>query len=213
VLLAFVAVLTARAIAVFGPLPFLRHIEQPLDHKSAIVLWWGGLRGGLSMVLVLSLPADVAAREALIAMTFGVVLLSVVLQGSTMSFLLARLKLVPAKSEAMRFLSQRLARLRAVEAQQDAIHDIIQEDVRSLPGLREIEKELDVERERIIGDLSRRAEEPAFVEAATARASALREHLREVARDSYREARDENLIDEEDAAELIATIDEDVTTK
>jgi CPA1 family monovalent cation:H+ antiporter len=51
-------------------------------------LIWGGLRGALSMVLALSLPDGVTNRELIIAMTVGFVLLSILLQGTTMARLL-----------------------------------------------------------------------------------------------------------------------------
>ncbi len=209
VLLAFLAVLAARATSVFGSLPLLRRIGQPIDRKKATVLWWGGLRGGLSMVLVLSLPADVQSRDALIAMTFGVVLLSVVLQGTTMNLLLKRLELVALKSDAMRFLSRSLARLRAIDAQETAIRQIVQEGARAVPGLREISKELQQDREEIVGSLAARSEDEAFVQAASHRASTLREHLREIARDAYRQAQDDNLIDGEDAADLMRSVEDE----
>ena len=57
------------------------------------VLTWGGLRGALSMVLALSLPIDFPHRAQLIAMTYGVVLLSLVLQGMSMPWLIRRLGL------------------------------------------------------------------------------------------------------------------------
>jgi CPA1 family monovalent cation:H+ antiporter len=51
-------------------------------------LMWGGLRGALSMVLALSLPGDFAGRELIITITFGFVVLSILLQGTTMAPLL-----------------------------------------------------------------------------------------------------------------------------
>ena len=55
---------------------------------------WGGLRGALPMVLVLSLPRDFPLRELLVTMTFGVVLLSILIQGVTMPPLLKWLGIV-----------------------------------------------------------------------------------------------------------------------
>ena len=49
---------------------------------------WGGLRGALSMVLALSLPGDFAGRDLIITITFGFVVLSILLQGTTMAPLL-----------------------------------------------------------------------------------------------------------------------------
>ncbi len=47
------------------------------------VLWWGGLRGGISVALVLSLPES-AMRDLLLAATFGAVLFSVLVQRATL---------------------------------------------------------------------------------------------------------------------------------
>jgi len=59
-----------------------------------LVLSWGGLRGALSMVLVLSLPEAVPVRETLVNMVFGVVLLSILIQGLSITPLARRLGLL-----------------------------------------------------------------------------------------------------------------------
>lgn len=213
ILLAFVAVLGARALAVFGPLPLLRRaFGQKLDGKTATVLWWGGLRGSLSMVLVLALPESVQARDELIAMTFGVVVLSVVLQGASMGFLLKKLGLVASRTEAMRFLGTRLARLRAIDAQCKALDELVQEGAKSLPGIEDIHAQLVKEREAITAELDARRDDPKFVHAATAHAAVIADYLDKVSRDAYRGALDDNLIDEGEAAEL-ATRTEDKGTE
>lgn len=205
ILLAFVAVLGARALTVFGPLPLLRRaFNQDLDAKTGAVLWWGGLRGSLSMVLVLALPDTVKARDDLIAMTFGVVVLSVVLQGSTMGLLLRRLGLVSSRTEGMRFLGTRLARLRAIEAKRKALDEIVHEGARALPGLKDIQGRLEDERARIVAELEGKKDDPEVVHAATAHAATIDEYLDKVSRDAYRGAVEDNLVDESEAAELVA---------
>jgi monovalent cation:H+ antiporter, CPA1 family len=57
------------------------------------MLTWGGLRGALSMVLALALPEAFAQREFVVTMTFGVVLLSIIVQGTTAGPLPRALKL------------------------------------------------------------------------------------------------------------------------
>ena len=57
------------------------------------VMVWGSLRGALSMALVLGLPLSFPAREELVAMTFGAVLFSLLVQGFTIGPLLKRLGL------------------------------------------------------------------------------------------------------------------------
>ena len=53
-----------------------------LPHGSATVLTWGGLRGGISVALALSLPAG-ASRDTLLTLTYCVVVFSILVQGLT----------------------------------------------------------------------------------------------------------------------------------
>ena len=55
------------------------------------ILTWGGLRGGISVALALSLPAG-TYRDAIITVTYAVVLFSIVVQGLTLSRLLRQSK-------------------------------------------------------------------------------------------------------------------------
>lgn len=63
------------------------------------ILWWGGLRGALSMALALGLNRSFPAHDAIISGTFGVVLFSLLVQGTTIGPLLKRLNLCSAPSE------------------------------------------------------------------------------------------------------------------
>ena len=79
-------------IAVNHTLAGLTH--KPMPAGWSLVLAWGGLRGALPMVLVLTLPNTFPYRQLLISMTFGVAVLSILLQGLTMRWLMTRLKVV-----------------------------------------------------------------------------------------------------------------------
>jgi CPA1 family monovalent cation:H+ antiporter len=57
---------------------------EPLPSRWAPVLVWGGLRGSLSMVLVIGLPPDYPARGLLLPLVFGVTGLTLLVQGLTM---------------------------------------------------------------------------------------------------------------------------------
>ncbi|MGI8401893.1 MAG: cation:proton antiporter [Gemmatimonadaceae bacterium] len=94
IVVAFVVVLIARAAVVFGVGTLLRRSRQAIPTGWLSVMTWGGLRGALSMVLALSLPFDFPNRARLITLTFGVVVLSIVLQGLTMERLLRRIGVV-----------------------------------------------------------------------------------------------------------------------
>lgn len=94
-LLAIPVVLLARFISVGLPFAIL-----PLKHKrvphAVKLMTWGGLRGGISVALALSLReelgehADRSVSDAILVMTYVVVVFSIVVQGLTISRLLRR---------------------------------------------------------------------------------------------------------------------------
>ena len=77
--LAVPLVLIARLIAVSGPV-LLLGIVRKFARGTIPVLTWGGLRGGISLALALSLP-EVAEKSALLAATYAVVLFTLIVQG------------------------------------------------------------------------------------------------------------------------------------
>lgn len=99
ILVAYCAVTIGRAAVIYTVGFLLRATRERFPLSWATVITWGGLRGALSMVLVLGLPAEFAHRDIVISITFGVVVVSILVQGLTMSPLLRKLGLVRA-SEA-----------------------------------------------------------------------------------------------------------------
>jgi CPA1 family monovalent cation:H+ antiporter len=88
-LIAIPLALAARAISVLLPLMALRP-RMSLGRLAPATLIWGGLRGGISVALALSLPVG-PARAAALTATYIIVLFSVIIQGGTIGRLLARL--------------------------------------------------------------------------------------------------------------------------
>lgn len=86
--LAIPVVLASRlaSVSVAAVVPWLRHEFPP---RVIGLLTWGGLRGGISIALALSLPAA-PERSALITVTYVVVVFSILVQGLTLSRLLRR---------------------------------------------------------------------------------------------------------------------------
>ena len=93
VLIAFVVVLVARAVTVYGFGLIARAFGAGPPVSWQHILVWGGLRGTIALALVLSVPAAMAGRQDLVTVTFGVVLLSLLLQGLTLPWLTRRLGL------------------------------------------------------------------------------------------------------------------------
>lgn len=89
------AMIVSRAVAIFllGSLSNdLAKSQIPLADQT--VLWWGGLRGSVSIALALSVPALVSEREEIIATVFGAVLFTLLVQGLTTKPLLETLGLL-----------------------------------------------------------------------------------------------------------------------
>ncbi len=85
-----VLVLMARFMAIWMPFRLARRWLD-LDDKAPIMLTWGGLRGGLSIAMALSIPEALPHKDLIVTITYGVVLFSVVGQGLTMERLIRRL--------------------------------------------------------------------------------------------------------------------------
>ncbi len=99
ILVAYLVVTGGRALVIFGASSLLRRTRERIPWAWSVILTWGGLRGALPMVLVLSLPKDFPHRELLVSMTFGVVILSILVHGLTMSPLLRWLGIVRGHQE------------------------------------------------------------------------------------------------------------------
>jgi CPA1 family monovalent cation:H+ antiporter len=100
IVIAYIIMTISRAAIIFVVRQFLQRSGERMSQSWAVVLTWGGLRGSLSMVLVLSIPNDFAPKTYLVPLTFGVVILSILIQGLTMSPLLRYLGLTKLGSES-----------------------------------------------------------------------------------------------------------------
>src|SRR5579883_77633 len=119
VAVAIAAVIMARAVSIYGLSSlsnWLAKSDIPLSEQT--VLSWGGLRGSVSIALVLSVPAILPHREEVIATVFGVVLFTLIVQGLTIQPLLEKLQLLGSQQltqQYMEAIARQVALQRALE--------------------------------------------------------------------------------------------------
>ena len=81
---AILVCLLGRALAIYIPAKTILRKATTYSRGSLITMVWGGVRGGVSIALVLSIPADKGGlKETLLQITYIVVLFSILVQGLT----------------------------------------------------------------------------------------------------------------------------------
>ena len=84
VIVMIVIVVVSRGIGVFVPIKILS-IKKSFEKNTALIITWGGLRGGLSIALALNLPNSIGAgKDLILILTYGVVLFTILVQGLTL---------------------------------------------------------------------------------------------------------------------------------
>ena len=187
ILWTILAALVARIVSIYG-LSFW-HREIPTNWKH--LLFWGGLRGAITLALALILPQTgflASVRGSLQAMAFGLVLFTLLVQGASTDWLVKRLKLVQ-RSQYQEEYELRHARFVAGRAAHDYLRRMTQQGLisehtwqRLSPLLqKQNDARVDAIREVMISDPAVEAEEldTARREALRAQRSALRGLLRD----------------------------------
>jgi CPA1 family monovalent cation:H+ antiporter len=152
ILVAFLAVTLGRSAVILGASALARMTRERIPWSWSWVLTWGGLRGALPMVLVLSLPRDFPHRDLLVTMTFGVVLMSILIQGLTMPPLLRWLGIVKW-DEGREAVELARGRLMAAYAGLEALDRMTHGVSTAVPQLREEYQEKIKAIEQDIGEM------------------------------------------------------------
>jgi len=142
ILWAIGAVLLARAVVVYGLGWVTGKLAEPISMRWRHVQAWGGLRGALSLALVLSLPAAFGPDRFLLrTMAFGVALFTLLVQATTMRSLIRRLGIITI-SPAQADYEERHARLTALRSAEAHIERRYREGLSSAPAWERIKPKL-----------------------------------------------------------------------
>ncbi|MGF7148439.1 CPA1 family monovalent cation:H+ antiporter [Sphingomonas zeicaulis] len=126
------AIVAAMTVARFGwvflsdaALALLRRLgltrRRPLGVKAGTVLSWAGMRGVMTLAIALTLPQNMPGRDFMLVAAFAVILVTVLVQGTTLGTLIRLMRLGDADEEAPRKTvaeaeaAMAAAQLRAVE--------------------------------------------------------------------------------------------------
>ncbi len=201
---AVVAVVVSRAVVVYGLSWIVHRVNREMPWPYRHVLFWGGLRGAISLALVLSLKSDFPQRDLLAVMAFGIVLFTLLAEGTSMQFLLKRLGLVGRTTMQLEY-ERRQAKVLAARAARKRLEQLHADGAFSASTWEEAAPELDYYGRQAAKDLQTLvAQEPTLRtrELLLARRETLRAQRSEIStllRDS--------VISDEVYAEMIGQID------
>lgn len=200
ILWAILAVLIARVVTVYG----LSLVRRDIPVRWKNILFWGGLRGAISLALALSLTANFPHRQQLQSMAFGVVLFTLVVQGLTLRPLLKRSGLVQVSAKQQEY-ERRHARAIAMRAAQARLQRMYQQGVISSITYQALEPVLQQQMDQLADAVQESLrEEPTLSEQEVAKAWL--ESLR-VQRNTVMSLYHDNIINQETTSNLIAEID------
>src|SRR3990170_1690931 len=207
ILWAIAAVLLSRVISVY----LLSRLGREMPAKWRHVLFWGGLRGAIALALALSLPEALGPeRQAVILITFGVVLFTLLGQGLSMEWLVKKLRLISRSEEQIEY-ERRHARVLAARAGQEHLQRLYREGLISSHTWQQLEPLVGERIEALTGSVQevlRSAPQLEADEAATARMEMLRAQ-----RGMLANLRRDGVITEETYTELVAEIDAALETE
>jgi Na+/H+ antiporter len=132
------AVIATRFVWIFT-VPYLirtldrrpAQVTRRVEARQRLVIAWSGMRGAVSLALALALPTRTAAggpfphRDAIVFLTFGVVLGTLVVPGLTLPVLVRRLKI---RDDGAEDREEAQARLTATEAALVRLEELSAED-------------------------------------------------------------------------------------
>lgn len=128
ILFVILAYQLGRILSVYPLLAGLRWFDRPIPLRWQHVLFFGNIKGSLSMALALSVPFALPGREEIVTLVFGAVLFSLVGQGLSLPWLVKRLKLSNFSGSRQQ-IEQWQAQLMTAKAAQDELDSLLKSGV------------------------------------------------------------------------------------
>ncbi|WP_442505741.1 cation:proton antiporter [Novipirellula sp. SH528] len=95
IVLAWVGIMAIRFVLVFATQPINTRLSEGITTSDSTLIAWGGLRGAVSLALALAVSQNEAVapllRDQILLVSVGVVLLTILINGTTIGWFLARL--------------------------------------------------------------------------------------------------------------------------
>lgn len=152
---AVAAVLMSRAVVVYG-LSWMADVAfrgTRIPFQWRHILFWGGLRGAISLALALSLPLTLTARGTLQVMTFGVLLFTLLAQGTTIQFLVKVLG-ITSKTEHQLEFERRVGRSFALQAGLKRLTQLREEGLLSEDMRAGLQAHFRAQKEQVMSEIS-----------------------------------------------------------
>lgn len=158
---AYLAIMGIRSVLTFGSQPVADRIGDTVSMKDAAIIVWGGLRGAVSLALALivSQKAEIPEelRKQILLVTAGVVLLTIVVNGTTIGKLLDRLGF--SKKPLAEQLAMLNARSNALNEVKSAVDRLQHSKALRTVMWEDVERELDKRVVELRQDMSKTAGE------------------------------------------------------
>jgi Na+:H+ antiporter len=204
-LLAVGAVLLGRVLSVYGLIPISNFFSFRIPLRWQHILVAGGIRGALALALALSLETTFPYRQQILAMTFGVVAVTIVFQGLSIKPLLRALGMTEVREDAYEIA--RVQQIAAASARSE-LDELMRTHVISIPAYNVLREQLDEQLEKAktqVDEIYGKDASRIFPEIRMARM-----RLIAAERSSMEEAVHNGLISQVNANKMIETADEEL---
>ena len=202
-----------RLLSVYPLLGGLRWFDRPIPLRWQHVLFLGNIKGSLSMALALSIPLTLPGRDNIIALVFGAVLFSLVVQALSLPWLIKRLKLSRV-SDVMQQVAPLQIQVIAAKAARDELDSLLKSGVLPEAVYEELWESYQarvVESEQVLRDLynQKRSGE---IEGDRSRLDTIRRRLLMVEKGAVGDALRKQIVPEDLAQPYLKDLDEQLLT-